>query len=124
LSGPDNAWALVTDAGASGDQYYEASAWESVYAEFNFAASGFSLLYHKTDVGGNAELYVDGLYVDTIDMSGSGAEWLNQAEFDVTGLNPNVLHVVRLVHSGGGLIYLDRLDLPTYDPAYNDACPN
>ena len=123
LSGPDNAWTLLADAGASGDQYYEASAWENVYAEFNFAASGFSLLYHKAPDGGNAEVYVDGLYVDTLDMSGSSA-WLDQAEFNVSGLNPNLLHVVRVVQAGGGFIYLDRLDLPAYDAAYNDACSN
>jgi hypothetical protein len=121
LNGPDNAWTRKTDAGASGDYYYEGGLWEDVYAEFTFAAASFDLLYHKAPEGGNAEVYVDGLYVTLLDMSDTG-QWLNQALFSHGGLNPNIVHTVRIVQIGGGNIYLDRIDLPTYNSTNTD-CP-
>jgi len=124
--GPDLAWTLRSDSGASGDQYHEAEAWTTAIAEFRFAAEGFSLIYHKGPVGGDAEVYVDGTLVTTLDMYAASPLWLNSAVYTYSGpaLNPNVVHVVEIVHAGGGNIYVDRLDLPAYSASYNDTCPD
>jgi hypothetical protein len=123
--GPDNAWTLRTNTGASGDQYYEATAWDNVYAEFHFAAAGFDLLYHKDSTGGLADVYLDGTKVTTLDMNNGTSQWLEQARYTYPDpLNPNVVHILRIVQAGSGKAYIDRLDLPSYDPDYNDACPD
>jgi hypothetical protein len=45
-------------------------------------------------------------------------QWLNQ--YTYSGLNPNVVHVVRVVQAGSGTVYLDRIDLPSY---FGSSCP-
>jgi hypothetical protein len=122
LFGPDNAWTLRTNTGASGDQYYEATAWVDTYAQFHFAATGFGLVYHKSADGGMADVYVDGDLITTLDMSGNA--WLSYYNYDGPALNPNVVHTVQVVHAGEGNVYFDRIDLPAYDAAFNDNCPN
>ncbi len=67
--GPDLAWTLRSDNGASGNQFNEAEPWTTAIAEFRFAATGFSLIYHKGPAGGNADVYVDGTLVTTLDMN-------------------------------------------------------
>jgi hypothetical protein len=122
LFGPDNAWTLRTDPSASGDQYYEATAWVDTYAQFHFAATGFGLVYHMSASGGKADIYVDGKLIKTLDMSGSPS--LSYYNYDGSALNPNVVHTVQIVHAGEGNVYFDRIDLPAYDAAFNDNCPN
>jgi hypothetical protein len=121
LTGPAQAWTIQLNASASGDAYYAATAWPDVSAVFRFSASGFSLIYHKEPGGAQADVKVDGVVVDTLDMNSSGNEWL--VVYSYSGLNPNALHTVEIIHKGGGNIFIDRLDLPSFNVVYNDACP-
>jgi hypothetical protein len=122
IYGPDLAWTLRTNVAASGGQYYEGTAWENTYAEFHFAATGFSLVYHTAPDGGQADIYVDGnpVPVTTLNMVSDPEQWLNQYTYSGPALNPNVVHVVRVVQAGSGNIYLDRIDLPSY---FGSSCP-
>ena len=62
--------------------------------------------------------------VTTLNMYNATDQWLNQYTYSGPALNPNVVHVVQVVQAGGGTIYFDRIDLPSYNAGYNDTCPN
>jgi hypothetical protein len=118
LHGAGDAWVLVEGvSAASGDQYLEGKSYPNVSAEFTFQATGFTLLYHTEGGAGNAIIEVDGSVVDILDMSNVGFD-----SFTVSNLNPNVLHVLRIKQGGGGSIFIDRIDLPSYNQSYDDNC--
>lgn len=130
LIGP---WLPATSEGASMDLYAYVTTGDpnEVYAEFDFQAEGFSLLYHKNYFGGVADIYLDDMETpyDTLSMYDADHElWLSQAKYDVTGLDDSVVHLLRVVFTGaaggGGYtrIYIDRVDLPVYDSQWNDNC--
>jgi len=97
----------------------------TIYAEFTFNAEGFALLYHKGQYGGLADVYVDGVFRDQLDMYADSDLWLENALYEVTGLTPGT-HTLRIVYTGtqnplssGPNVYIDRLDLPAYTPSCN-----
>jgi hypothetical protein len=105
---------------------------DDVYAEFDFAAAGFGLLYMKGPNGGIAQIYLDDMntpLIPSFNMYSSTYEFLDQALYSVSGLDPNVIHLLRIKHTGlaggpggGSEIYIDRIDLPAYDENFNDQC--
>ncbi|HEX3051363.1 MAG TPA: hypothetical protein VHP83_11955 [Aggregatilineaceae bacterium] len=127
---PESFWFPFTDPGASMDLYVESpETGDEIYAEFDFAATGFTLLYHRNWTGGQADIYLDGVLLTTLSMkTASPADpplWLEEASYsNPTPLDPNKVHVLKIVKvpNTSGKIYIDRLDLPTYDEAYNDNC--
>jgi hypothetical protein len=99
-----------------------------VFAEFSFAAEGFGLVYHRSPSGGIADVFIDDMTTPytQIDMYADSDQGLDDAVLPVEGLDPAVVHTVRIVPtgeknllSGGYAIYIDRIDLP----AYSVACP-
>ncbi|MBN1563557.1 MAG: hypothetical protein JXA10_06955 [Anaerolineae bacterium] len=117
LYGAGDAWQYVEETSASGDLYLRGENFPNVSAEFMFQSSGFSLRYHTEGGAGKAIIEVDGSVIDIVDMSNVGYDSLN-----VTNLDPNELHVLRIRQGGGGPIFIDRLDLPSYNPSYDDNC--
>lgn len=119
LSGPGDAWVLVDETpSASGDQYLAGAPYPNVAAEITFKSAGFTLLYHTEGGAGLADIELDGTIVATLDMANVGID-----SFEMGGLDPNKLHVLRIKQGGGGDIFIDRLDLPAYNPSYDDNCP-
>ncbi|MBN1681287.1 MAG: hypothetical protein JW966_13465 [Anaerolineae bacterium] len=137
----------------AGTVVYTNGGTDTTYREFRFAAESFSLLYHRGPDGGMAEIKLDGeLLTDGIEIGGvpitaelyesgypgtgipivDGAldmnaveeYWLDDALVHVTGLDSNVVHVIRIRHPNdhANRIYIDRIDLPEYDAKYNDHC--
>lgn len=130
-------WFPQSSTGASGDWYVKApdNLAEEVSAEFAFAATGLSFMYHKNPTGGLADIYVDGVKViSNLSMYSPVDAWIEDATLNIpsayggAALDPNVEHVFKIVKrhqpgTGGGInIYIDRLDLPVYNANYNDNC--
>lgn len=123
----ETTWFTLFSAGASGGSVRRGlgDPGDALFAEFTFEAEGFALLYHKNPYGGYADLYVDGAFVDRLDMYAPVEQWLDSALYELSGLTPGT-HTVRLMFTGeqnpesSGLnIYVDRLDLPAYQPTCN-----
>jgi hypothetical protein len=96
--------------------------------ELTFGGDGFALIYHKSPYGGIANLYVDDMRTPyaQIDMYAEEDLWLGDAVLQVSGLDPETVHVLRIVPTGdanplarGAVITIDRVDLPVYDDACN-----
>ncbi len=127
---PESFWFPFTDPGASMDLYVESpESGDEIYAEFDFAATGFTLLYHRNWNGGTADIYLDGVLLTTLSMkTASPADpplWLEEASYsNPTPLDPNKVHILKIVKvpNTAGKIYIDRIDLPGYDETYNDNC--
>jgi PKD repeat protein len=94
------------------------------YAEFDFVAGGFGLVFHKSPYGGMADIFVDNMTTPYIrvDMYAETDRWLEDAVLQVTGLDPAVSHTLRIVPIGkknplskGYAVDIDRIDLPIYD---------
>ena len=117
LYGAGDAWQFVEDPAASGDLYLEGQPFPNVMAEFMFQTVGFTLLYHTEGGAGKAIIELDGKVIDIVDMANVGFDSLT-----VETLDPNKLHVLRIKQGGGGSIFLDRIDLPGYNPSYDDNC--
>jgi hypothetical protein len=123
----DWSWFGVQAIGqASGGQYKRGRSNNAgdVYAEFAFKGTSFGLVYHKRAQGGIAEVYVDGVLMDNLDMYSADDVWITTDPYavlyPVEGL-PDGNHVVRVVFkhdknpsSTGYDIYIDRIDLPVY----------
>jgi hypothetical protein len=119
-------WMLYyTDAASGGvlASYPARNSEQDVYAEFEFLAEGFGLVYHKGPYGGIANVYLDNM--DTpytqLDMYAVEDRWLGDAVLVVDGLDPTVEHLLRIVpaeekniQSLGYAIGLDRIDLPAF----------
>lgn len=102
------------------------------YAEFTFSGDGFALLYYRSPYGGMADVYVDNLSTPytRLDMYADTVAGLEEALLEVTGLDPDAQHRVRIVPvpetnplSLGDTVAVDRIDVPAYDPIYDDNCP-
>jgi hypothetical protein len=100
----------------------------NTYMELTFGGDGFALIYHKSPYGGIANLYVDDMRTPyaQIDMYAEEDLWLGDAVLQVSGLDPETVHVLRIVPTGdanplarGAVITIDRVDLPVYDDACN-----
>ncbi len=106
---------------------------EQIYVEFTFRASGFSLMYVKYPSGGQAKLYVDGVPLDRPASPGGVISmytplidglWRADAIYTADGFDPNVTHVLRVEWVNfpvGSNIYIDRIDLPVYNPSCDPA---
>jgi hypothetical protein len=134
---PLNSQGVCTgDAPSSCQMFYSLLAGvptDDVYMEFDFAAAGFGLVYAKDPNGGKADIFVDDMNTPrtTLDMYAVSDQFLGSTVYEVTGLDPNVIHVVRIENSGlvggptgqgGRKVYIDRIDLPAYNEAYDNNC--
>lgn len=134
---PEDGWVALRNTGASMDYYLVSPTVgeDDVYLEFDFAAEGFGLLYHKNSNAGIAQIWLDGAPLDAIgadgklDMYSPDDKWLEDALLQMSGLDPNVIHVLRIQWTGeknasstNTTIYIDRIDLPSYKDIYNDNC--
>lgn len=129
---PDDGWFRLNASEASGDRYIQSpGVGQEIYMEFDFAAEGFGLVYVKDPSGTEVHVYVDGqlytgpaLPTGIINMFNETPVFLEEAMLNVTGFDPEVVHVVRFIHEGEAntYMYIDRLDLPGYDESYNDNC--
>jgi hypothetical protein len=120
----ETSWFTLFSAGASGGSVHRGTGeiGDPIFAEFTFEAEGFALLYHKNPYGGYADLYLDGVFVERLDMYDPDPDgrWLEDALYEMSGLTPGP-HTLRLVFTGeanpgssGLSVYVDRLDLPAY----------
>lgn len=119
---PEEGWWQLAIAESSGGYVFRSpGGGQQIYAEFSFAAEGFSFVYGKTPEGTLVQVFVDDLDIpkDSINMQDDQETWFQI--YDYSGLDPNVVHLVRFVHAGavGSYMYVDRLDLPSYNPDYN-----
>jgi len=88
-----NGWTTVAYAGAGGERYIRATAGT---AWFPFAGDSFSLHTIAYVNGGKARLYVDGFYLDTIDLFEpvfQGAAIPRVFSYQGFGLGPHVLQI-------------------------------
>ncbi|NDJ74703.1 MAG: hypothetical protein GYB65_00475, partial [Chloroflexi bacterium] len=138
---PDSSfWIAQQRTGASNNQimYADTGTPYEVSAEFAFAAEGASLIFARDSAGGIAEIYLNGNLWTTgilpdgrLDMYSPVQELLEFARLDVPSasenpLDPDVVHVLSVVFTGdsnpsssGTRVYIDRIDLPSYDPEFN-----
>ncbi len=125
----ETSWVTLFPESASGGSVRKGSGkpGEAIFAEFTFEAEGFALLYHKNPFGGYADLYVDGVFEERLDMydPDENGQWLENALYEMSGLPPGE-HTLRVVFTGAANpesqalnIYVDRLDLPAYQPECN-----
>ncbi len=125
----ETSWVTLFPESASGGSVRKGSGepGEAIFAEFTFEAEGFALLYHKNRFGGYADLYVDRVFVKRLDMydPDKNGQWLENALYEMSGLPPGE-HTLRVVFTGAANpesqalnIYVDRLDLPAYQPECN-----
>ena len=125
----ETTWFTMFPAGASGGSVRRGAGevGQAIFAEFTFEAEGFALLYHKNPYGGYADLYLDGVFVEQLDMydPDPDGQWLEGALYERSGLSSGT-HTLRLMFTGEGNsesegtnIYVDRIDLPAYTPSCN-----
>ncbi len=125
----ETSWVTLFPEGASGGSVRRGAGdpGDPIFAEFTFEAEGFALLYHKNPYGGYADLYLDGVFIDRLDMydPDENGQWLDNALYEMDGLTPGE-HTLRVVFTGetnaessGMNIYVDRIDLPAYLPECN-----
>ena len=87
-------WTTVAYAGASGESYIRSGAGT---AWFPFAGDSFSLQTIAHSNAGKAQLFVDGVYLDTIDMFApvfSSAAIARSFSYDGLGSGPHVLQIM------------------------------
>ncbi len=127
VSPSETNWLTMFSSSASGGMALHGRTDEegAMYAEFTFNGEGFAFLYHKGQFGGMADIYLDGVFVERLDMYNEGNAWLDEAKYEMMGLAPGV-HTLRVVFTGqtnplssGPYIYIDRVDVPAYNPACN-----
>jgi hypothetical protein len=120
-------WLTMFSSSASGGMvlHGRGEPGDPIHAEFTFNGEGFAFLYHKGQFGGMADIYLDGVFLERLDMYNASDAWLDQAKYEVTGLTPGV-HKLRVVFTGemnpassDRYIYIDRVDVPVYNPACN-----
>ncbi len=73
-----------------------------------FTGSGFSIIAEKQPWGGQAEVFVDGDFVQTIDFFSPAADQYQQVIYECDDLTPG-FHSVKMQKSGGGWVYLDAV---------------
>jgi len=139
FNGGEFDWIQANSKFASGEFHDMVSTWtyhyttgntgDLIYAEFTFMAEGFSLMYVKYPSGGQAKLYVDGVPLDRPASPGGvismytpliDGQWRADAIYTADGFDPNITHILRVEWVNfpvGSRIYIDRIDLPVYDPS-------
>jgi hypothetical protein len=100
-------WSVYTGGGPYNNTMHYTNALDS-YAEFTFAGSQFALTFTKYTNRGSIEVYIDGVYEDTIDANGALAwqsSWTSRDLGDGT-------YTVRFVHaSGGDYVDIDAIQI-------------
>lgn len=97
-------WSVVANASASGGSYIQTSS-VGASARWPFTGSAVSVVYVRTSLGGQAQIYVDGIYRKTIDMYATSTQWQPE-QVIVGGLDPSLPHEIE-VRCGSGRVYLD-----------------
>ncbi|HEX2996515.1 MAG TPA: choice-of-anchor Q domain-containing protein [Anaerolineales bacterium] len=93
-------WIAYTNSGPyNGTLHYTDVAGNS--AELLFNGTSFTLLFTKYTNRGSIDIYVDNVYVTTINAYGSTLQWQQSYTSPVYPLGN---HTVRFVHAGGGAI--------------------
>ena len=112
-------WSTVAYAGASGGEYLRSS---NATAWFPFAGDSFSLHTQAYNSGGRAQLFVDGVYLDTIDLFEpvfSGAAVPRVFSYDGLGAGDHVLQI----RTYQDTTTIDRLDTPGVGPFIDPSPP-
>jgi RHS repeat-associated protein len=107
-----NGWSTVAYAAASGGEYLRAS---NANAWFPFAGDSFSLHTQAYSSGGRAQLFVDGVYLDTIDLYApvaTSAPVARVFSYDGLGAGDHVLEI----RTYKDTTTIDRLDTPGVGP--------
>jgi len=102
---PPGSWPTSSHAAASGGSYIGTTVdGASVY--WNFRGNGASIVYRLAPAGGIGDVYVDGSFLGSIDMSGP-LTWRAERAFTWSG-SPTDMHILRLTHRvGTGRIWMD-----------------
>jgi len=90
-------WSTLTNASASGGSllyaYNQANA--GAWMRWGFQGSAVSVLYRRAVDGGSLRIFVDGLFIRTLDMAAASTEWQRETVV-ITGLDPLAPHVIDL----------------------------
>jgi hypothetical protein len=102
---PPGSWTTNSHAAASGGTYIDTIVdGASVY--WPFRGNGVSVIYRQAPAGGIGDVYLDGSFIGSIDMSGP-ATWRAEEVFTWSG-SPTQSHLLRLTHrTGTGRIWMD-----------------
>ncbi|OJV74951.1 MAG: hypothetical protein BGO45_03645 [Microbacterium sp. 71-36] len=114
-------WALKTSTQDSAGSFAQLGG--TGYAQISFTTSGIKWIARKSSSSGQADVYLDGVKVQTVDLYASATQY-QQTVYEVSGL-PETTHTLRIVRTGtkntnsiGSSITLDALIAPDiYPPA-------
>src|SRR6056297_1032010 len=112
-------WSTVAYAGASGGEYLRSS---NATAWFPFTGDSFSLHTQAYSSGGRAQLFVDGVYLDTIDLYApvfNSAAVARVFSYDGLGAGDHVLQI----RTYKDTTTIDRLDTPGVGPFIDPSPP-
>jgi alpha-galactosidase len=80
--------------------------------QYTFTGTGIDYITETNESQGEAEVYLDGALVDTVDahLDPSGGRGVQQTLYSASGL-PNGSHTLRIVKKSGSYMLIDRLDV-------------
>lgn len=94
------AWGYFSPSGggpSSGTQSY--SRFADAWAEFGFRGTGIDWLISTQENYAIAKVYIDGVFKQNVDLY-SSIRRDQQVVYSIRGLDPNIGHTIRIVHSG------------------------
>ena len=112
-------WALKTSTQDSAGSFAQLGG--TGYAQISFTTSGIKWIARKSSSSGQADVYLDGVKVQTVDLYASATQY-QQTVYEVSGL-PETTHTLRIVRTGtkntnsiGSSITLDAFIAPDIYP--------
>ena len=103
--------ALTTTGPYDGTLHYSNTVGE--YATFSFTESQFVLIYTANSNRGKLAVYVDGVYVDTINEYAKKQVWQTEWASGDLGAGP---HIVKFVDVSGTIVDIDAIEIRAYQP--------